>query len=126
MLGRVSVRGTLLSNSTGALVNTFIPLEAGEVVKGALLRQRSTEGAGAGGAGGLELRLEGRQALRPGRCSSWRRWRSGNVFPRELRWPVLGGVVLSFLPYLLLRMLIRARPAERLTRLLARVPRLQP
>jgi hypothetical protein len=35
-------------------------------------------------------------------------------------------VAVSFLPYLFLRMLIRQRPAERLARLLARVPRLRP
>ena len=32
----------MASNSAGALVNTVVPFEAGEVVKGALLRQRST------------------------------------------------------------------------------------
>ena len=39
---------------------------------------------------------------------------------------MLAGVALSFLPYLVFRTLIRQRPAERLTRLLARLPRLQP
>jgi hypothetical protein len=125
MLGRVSLRGTLLSNSTGALVNTFIPLEAGEVVKGALLRQRSTHGQVLAGLVvwnyvwkvakpcALVVLFFGAELL-------------GNVYPRDLRWTLLGGVAVSFLPYLLLRMLIRARPAERLARLLARVPRLRP
>ena len=42
MLGKVGLGATLVSNSSGALVNTFVPLEAGEVVKGALLRQHSS------------------------------------------------------------------------------------
>jgi hypothetical protein len=42
MLGRVGLGWTMASNAAGGLVNTVIPFEAGEVVKGALLRQRST------------------------------------------------------------------------------------
>jgi hypothetical protein len=125
MLGKIRLSGTLISNSTGALVNTFIPLEAGEVVKGALLRQRSTHPQV---LAGLVIWNYVWKIAKP--CALLIFFLVGvllgNVYPAELRWPVLGGVVLSFLPYVLLRMLLRQRPAERLTRLLARVPRLKP
>ncbi len=125
MLGRVGLGGTLISNSTGALVNTFIPLEAGEVVKGALLRQRSTHPQV---LAGLVIWNYVWKIAKP--CALLIFFLAGvvlgNVYPRELRWPVLGGVLVSFIPYILLRTLLRQRPAERLTRLLARVPRLKP
>jgi hypothetical protein len=125
MLGRISLGGTLVSNSTGALVNTFVPLEAGEVVKGALLRQRSTHPQV---LAGLVIWNYVWKIAKP--CALVVFFLAGvalgNVYPRELRWPVLVGVLASFIPYFLLRMLLRQRPAERLTRLLARVPRLQP
>jgi hypothetical protein len=115
----------LISNSTGALVNTFIPLEAGEVVKGALLRQRSTHPQV---LAGLVIWNYVWKIAKP--CALLLFFVAGvalgNVYPGELRWPVLGGVVVSVLPYVLLRMLLRQRPAERLTRLLVRVPRLKP
>ena len=125
MLGRIGLGGTLVSNSTGALVNTFIPLEAGEVVKGALLRRRSTHPQV---LAGLVIWNYVWKIARP--CALLLFFivglAMGNVYPRELRWPVLVGVIASFVPYLLLRMLLRQRPAERLTRLLTRVPRLAP
>jgi hypothetical protein len=125
MLGRVGLGGTLLSNSTGALVNTFIPLEAGEVVKGALLRQRSGHREV---LSGLVVWNYVWKVAKP--CALVVTFlvaeALGSVYPGDLRWAVMGGVAASFVPYLILRMVIRQRPAERLTRLLARVPRLAP
>ncbi len=125
MLGRVDLPGTLISNSTGALVNTFIPLEAGEVVKGALLRQRSSHPQV---LAGLIVWNYVWKVAKP--CALLALFglaiALGSVYPEDLRLSLLGGVLISFLPYLILRMLIRQRPAERLTRLLSRLPRLQP
>jgi hypothetical protein len=125
MLGRVGLGGTLISNSTGALVNTFIPLEAGEVVKGALLRQRSTDPQV---LAGLVIWNYVWKVAKPVALLLFFVVAEllGYVYSRDLRWPVLGGVVFSFLPYVLMRVLIHQRPAERLTRLLTRVPRLKP
>src|SRR6185436_5202700 len=103
----------------------FIPLEAGEVVKGALLRQRSTHPQV---LAGLVIWNYVWKIAKP--CALLLFFLAGvwfgNVYPRELLWPVLGGVAASFLPYLLLRRLLRQRPAERLTRLLTGVPWLKP
>jgi uncharacterized membrane protein YbhN (UPF0104 family) len=49
----------------------------------------------------------------------------GHVFRKDFQLPVLAGVAFSFVPYLGLRLLLRQRPAERLMRLLSRVPRLR-
>ena len=42
MMNKIPLGWTLISNSAGALVNLAVPFEAGEVVKGAMLRCRST------------------------------------------------------------------------------------
>jgi hypothetical protein len=121
MLGRVGRAYTLASNSAGALVNLAIPFEAGEVIKGALLRRRSGSSRVLSGLviwnyvwklskPSLALMAFGVAAV------------LGHAFAPRLFWPVLGGVALSFVPYGSLRVLIRLRPAERGTRLLGRLP----
>jgi hypothetical protein len=124
MLGRVGLGWTMAANAAGGLVNTVVPFEAGEVVKGALLRQRSTHSRV---VSGLIVWNYAWKLAKPAAVATCFvvGIAVGNGFGKELQLPVLGGVALSFLPYLALRLLIRQRPAERLMRLLARVPRLK-
>jgi hypothetical protein len=124
MLGRVGLGWTMASNAAGGLVNTVIPFEAGEVVKGALLRQRSTHSRV---VSGLIVWNYAWKLAKPAAVAVCfvLGVGLGHVFRKDFQLPVLVGVALSFLPYLALRLLIRQRPAERLMRLLARVPRLR-
>jgi hypothetical protein len=124
MLGRVKLGWTMASNSAGTLVNLAIPFEAGELVKAALLRQHSSDSRVLSGvvvwnyvwkvAKPLLVLLVfvSAQLL-------------GHAFGQRLFWPLLIGVLVSFLPYLLLRTLIRLRPAERVMKLLGRLPLLR-
>ncbi len=124
MLGRVGLAWTMASNAAGGLVNTVVPFEAGEVVKGALLRQRSTHSRV---VSGLIVWNYVWKLAKPAAVATCfvLGVALGHVFRKDLQLPVLAGVVLSFVPYLGLRLLLRQRPAERLMRLLARVPRLK-
>lgn len=124
MLGRVGLAWTMASNAAGGLVNAVIPFEAGEVAKGALLRQRSTHSRV---VSGLIVWNYAWKLAKPAAVATCfvLGVALGHVYRKDFQLPVLAGVLLSFLPYLALRLLIRQRPAERLMRLLARVPRLR-
>jgi hypothetical protein len=126
MRGRVSLPWTVAVQSAGGLVNTALPFEAGEVVKAALLRRRVRDDDSAVLSGLVVWNYVWKLAkpLALATCLAGGIL-LGNVFPAELRGPVLAGVALSFIPYLGLRVLLRQRPAERLMRLVTRHPRLE-
>lgn len=120
-LGRVSAVYAVAVNSAGTVVNSAIPYEAGEVAKGLLLRRRA-----AGTVTGLLVwnyvwklskPLAGVVALALGAGLS-------RALPPRALLAVGAGCALMFLPYVVLRSVVRARPAERLMRLGARLPRL--
>ena len=124
MLGRVPLGWTVVASGAGGLVNTLIPLEAGEVVKAAILRQHSTHSRV---VSGLVIWNYVWKVAKPSALLTF--WLGslllGHVFPSHLQLPVLVGVAIAFLPYVALRILLHQRPAERLMRLLGRVPRLE-
>lgn len=124
MLGRVSLAWTMAANAAGGLVNTMVPFEAGEVVKAALLRRRSAHSRV---VSGLIIWNYAWKLAKPAAVAVCfaAGVGLGHVFRKDLQLPVLLGVVVSFVPYLGLRLLLSQRPAERLLRLLARVPRLK-
>ena len=99
MLGRVGLAWTMASNAAGGLVNTVVPFEAGEVVKGALLRQRSTHSRV---VSGLIVWNYAWKLAKPAAVATCfvLGVALGHVFRKDLQLPVLAGVVLSFLPYL--------------------------
>jgi hypothetical protein len=121
MMNRISLGWTLISNSAGALVNLAVPFEAGEVVKGAMLRRRSTDSRV---LSGLVVWNYVWRLSKPALATVCFALAMviGNQFPSNARWIVLGGVGFAYLPYLTLRILIRLRPAERGARLLTRLP----
>jgi hypothetical protein len=124
MLGRVRMVWVTISNAAGALTNMVIPFEAGEVLKVALLRQRSTDDRV---VSGLVIWNYVWKLAKPCAVAGlfFLSLALGNVYPRNLWLPVLAGVAFAFVPYLTLRVVLRQRPAERLMRLLARIPRLK-
>ena len=123
MLGRVKYGWTVVASGAGGFVNTIIPFEAGEVVKAALLRQHSTNSRV---VSGLVIWNYVWKLAKPAALAVFflAALSLGHVFPRNLHWPVAAGVALCFVPYVALRILLHQRPAERLLRLLSRVPRL--
>lgn len=122
MLGRVGLGWTMASNSAGGLVNTVVPFEAGELLKGALLRQRSTHSRV---VSGLVIWNYVWKLAKPAAVATIFAGSVvlGHVYGRAFVWPVLVGVLLSFLPYFVLRLLLRQGPAERLMRLVGRLSR---
>jgi hypothetical protein len=121
MMRKISLGWTLISNSAGALVNMAVPFEAGEVVKGALLRRRSTDSRVLSGlvVWNYVWRLS-KPALATA-CFALA-LALGTPFSARARWIVLGGIGFAYVPYAALRILIRLRPAERGARLLTRLP----
>jgi hypothetical protein len=123
MLGRVPLGWTIVASGTGGLVNTLIPFEAGEVVKATILRQHSTHSRVVSGLviWNYVWKLAKPLALAVGFGGSLL---LGHAFAKHLQLPVAVGIALSFTPYVALRILLHQRPAERLMRLLSRLPRL--
>jgi uncharacterized membrane protein YbhN (UPF0104 family) len=124
MLGRIGMGWSVITTSAGALVNMVIPLEAGELVKVGLLRRRSSESCV---ISGLVIWNYIWKLAKPSAIAACFLLSAivGNAYPSALWLPLSAGVALSFAPYLVLRFLLRHRPAERLTRLFGRIPRLQ-
>jgi hypothetical protein len=123
MLGRVPLGWTIVASGTGGLVNLLVPFEAGEVVKATILRQHSTHSRVVSGLviWNYVWKVAKPLALAVGFAGAVL---LGHVFDRQLELPVAVGIALSFVPYVALRLLLRQRPAERLMRLLSRLPRL--
>jgi hypothetical protein len=123
MLGRVPLGWTIVASGTGGLVNLLIPFEAGEVVKATILRQHSTHSRVVSGLviWNYVWKVAKPLALAVGFGGSLL---LGHAFDRKLQLPVAVGIALSFTPYVALRILLHQRPAERLMRLLSRLPRL--
>jgi len=123
MLGRIGVAWTVATTSAGVLANLVIPFEAGELLKLALLRRRSTDTSVASGVVIWNYVWKLAKPLAIAGCFLLA-LALGHVYPAALWRPVLLGVALSFGPYLALRFLLRHHPAERLMRVLAQIPRL--
>jgi hypothetical protein len=121
MMNRIPLGWTLISNSAGALVNLAVPFEAGEVVKGAMLRRRSTDSSVLSGLVVWNYVWRLSKPVLASTCFALSLL-VGNQFPSHARWVVLGGVCFAYMPYVVLRILIRLRPAERGARLLTRLP----
>jgi hypothetical protein len=119
LLGRVPAGFAVAANSAGALVGTVIPFEAGEVAKGVLLRRRDPDTLA-----GLVVWNYVWKLSKPIGVSI--AFVVGFVATRDaFSPPVLGAVALGcaalFVPYLLVRLLLRANPNELAIRLLGRV-----
>jgi hypothetical protein len=121
MMNKISLGWTLISNSAGALVNLAVPFEAGEVIKGAMLRRRSTDSRV---LSGLVVWNYIWRLSKPvlATAAFLIALLLGTSFSRHARLIVLGGVCFAYFPYIALRILIRLRPAERGMRLLTRLP----
>lgn len=123
MLGRVPFGWTVVASGTGGLVNVLVPFEAGEVVKATILRQHSTHSRVVSGLviWNYVWKVAKPLALAAGFSVAVL---LGHVFDPTLNLPVAVGIAVSFVPYVALRILLHQRPAERLMRLLSRLPRL--
>src|SRR4051812_42640694 len=121
MMKKISLGWTVISNAAGALVNMSVPFEAGEVVKGAMLRRRSTDSRV---LSGLVVWNYVWRLSKPvlATVAFLTALVLGTPFGWHARLIVLGGVCFAYVPYIVLRLLIRFRPAERGMRLLTRLP----
>ena len=124
MMNNVSLGWTIISNASGALVNMTIPFEAGEVVKGAMLRRRSTDSRVLSGLVVWNYIFRLSKPVLVTVCFITA-VALGTQFSARARWIVLGGVCFAYFPYTALRILIRLRPAERGARLLTKLPGLR-
>jgi hypothetical protein len=122
LLGRVPLRWVVGSNGAGALVNMAIPYEAGEVAKGFLLGRRAPDTVA-----GLIVWNYVWKLSRP--LGALVAFGAGSLLAGGLSNRALAlvgaGCALAFLPYLVLRAVVRARPAEGAVRLVGRLPPLR-
>lgn len=121
LLGHVGLGWALASNNIGALVNLAVPLEAGEVFKAMMLRQRSKESRV---LSGLVIWNYVWRVSRPSAglvtCLLAFMWGASFGALEQL---VFVAAMAAFVPYLLLRLVVRGgKPAERLMRLASRIP----
>lgn len=110
----------LAINNTGALVNTLIPLEAGEVIKGGLLSRYAPVRSA---ISGILIWNYVFKLTKPATAVSaalialfW-----GKITPRPLILVTLGAAFLAFLPFVIYRMIIRLGPAAFLAKLSAKL-----
>lgn len=107
-------------NATGSVVNVFIPWDAGEVVKGALFRRHvsATESIS-----GVVLWNFLYKLTRPivALTAALVGWIGGAAISDNAMWVVLGASLIGFVPYLVMRMLIRGGAAAAAVQLLRSV-----
>jgi hypothetical protein len=121
LCGLLSLPRVLCANSTGAIINSLVPWEAGEVAKGAILGRQAptTSTITAVVIWNYAFKLTRPIVSLVAAVTGALFWKAA---PDAVVGVVLAANVLAFAPYAILRLVLRAGPARLLARVVSSIP----